>query len=212
MGTKSGQVDKPPAPVRRIAQRQEPTLFETVESCIGAVIGIVMCATLLLLLGMLSMNLPGATIHLSPAIAIPALCICAVVDFWMMMNLGECISHRRFPVALEMFERHPQLPYWLRPFASTIWVAHALVLLAGALQMELLISRSRDFAGPAQFAVLIVIFGMTFTGNVFLMLAIAAVDKGSVLAKWFWRRRIWVDALLALTAWGLTWLAPAETR
>jgi hypothetical protein len=185
--------------------RRRASLFETVESYVGGLLALLIAFELIVGGILLVAAPPSGNIHLPKYVSVPLLVVAMGMDGWLMGRVWQCVRDREFPLGLALGQLHPRLPLPLRPIAALGWLAHAGFMMVSAVAMHAAVDTMNSYRADvgATAGLLLLVFGLTFAANLYVVLAVSAVKKGSRLVALFWRWRILVDLALTLAPWAV---------
>jgi hypothetical protein len=185
--------------------------LELAESMIGGVFGVLNGVMLVVcLIVMPFAERAGGAMHWPAWISMPLAAATLVFDGWFIAQVWSCVSLREFPFGPALAARQRRFPGVLGLLQAIWWLAHvALFLFASvgmhrALAMSGSYTRSSDTAIDQyimQFALSLIVFGMTFTTNLYLMLTLSALTRNTALLERVWRWRFVLDSAITLAVY-----------
>jgi hypothetical protein len=182
--------------------------LELAESMIGGVFGVF--NGVMLVMGLLLIPFSaqaGGNVHWPAWISIPLAAATFVFDGWFIAQVWSCVSLREFPFGPALAERQRPWPGGLRFLQSAWWLAHVLLFLAGSVGMHRALALTGSYGvgntGTIEHALMIgtlslIVFGMTFTTNLYVMLTLSALTRDRALLERVWRWRIVLDVAITI--------------
>jgi hypothetical protein len=149
----------------------------------------------------------GGSIHWPAWISFPLAAATLAFDGWFIAQVWSCVSLREFPFGPALAARQRRFPGVLGLLQAIWWLAHVALFLFASVAMHRALAMTGDYARSTdsaadriimQLALSSIVFGMTFTTNLYLMLTLSALTRNAALLDRVWRWRFVLDVAITV--------------
>jgi hypothetical protein len=203
-----GQIREPEPGIYRFAgrgvsigeHRERKLRFQDILPTIESVVGGLFCAFVAMaVLGCTIIKFIFAYRHTSRFLMDPSvwpvaasMIVTVVLDGYFLFLLMSQYTKHPLNLALAVAGRHRRLPLVVRPFIAAFWLAHLLVSVVAAVQIEHATRKGpMDWTDMVSMAVYVAF--LTYAGNMFLVMAMSSLTGRARWLEWTWRLRLLVD-------------------